>query len=224
MCLDIEVVVDTPVGGCLIGSHFCKSCMIEIEGQKLKVDLTLLNLKDYDIILRMDWLATHYASFDCREKKVYFVIPGQPKIVHCGSKVVSPPPIVSSIQARGMLTKGCKGYLATFIDTNHGKLRLEDIQIVKEFPDVFLEGLPGLPPDRDIEFSIELVPGIGPISKAPYRIAPEKLKEVKDQLQDMLDTGFIRHSVSPWGAPVLFVRKKDGSMRLCIDYRELNKG
>ena len=92
-----------------------------------------------------------------------------------------------------------------------------------KFPNVFSEDLPGLPPNREVEFTIDLVPSIGPISKAPYRMAPTELKELKEQLQDLLDKGFIRPSVSPWGAPVLFVKKKDGSMRLCIDYRELNK-
>jgi hypothetical protein len=94
---------------------------------------------------------------------------------------------------------------------------------VRDFVDVFLEELPGLPPDREIEFTIDLLPGTGPISKAPYRMAPLELKELKEQLQELLDRGFIHPSVSPWGAPVLFVKKKDESMRLCIDYRELNK-
>ncbi|GJU06978.1 putative nucleotidyltransferase, ribonuclease H [Tanacetum coccineum] len=89
--------------------------------------------------------------------------------------------------------------------------------------DVFPDELPGLPPAREIKFGIELVPGAEPISKAPYRMAPVELKELKEQLQEMLENGFIRPSVSPWGAPVLFVKKKDGSMRLCIDYRELNR-
>ncbi|RVW59010.1 Transposon Tf2-2 polyprotein [Vitis vinifera] len=97
------------------------------------------------------------------------------------------------------------------------------IPIVREYPDVFPEDLPGLPPEREVEFTIDLVPGTGPMSKAPYRMAPVELKELKVQLQELLDKGFIRPSVSPWGAPVLFVKKKDGSMRLCIDYRELNK-
>nr|GFD57751.1 putative reverse transcriptase domain, aspartic peptidase domain protein [Tanacetum cinerariifolium] len=81
----------------------------------------------------------------------------------------------------------------------------------------------GIPPVREVEFNIELIPGAEPISKAPYRMAPVELKELKDQLQELLKRGFIRPSVSPWGALVLFVKKKDGSMRLCIDYRELNK-
>ena len=83
--------------------------------------------------------------------------------------------------------------------------------------------MPGLPSDREIEFEIELLPRIAPISKVPYRMAPTKLKELKQQLQELLDKKFICPSYSPWGAPVLFVKKKDGSMRICMDYRELNK-
>jgi len=106
--------------------------------------------------------------------------------------------------------------------TNTQEPYLKSIPIVQDFPEVFQE-VPGLPPDREIEFTIELLPGTAPISKAPYRMAPTELIELKKQLQELLDKGLIRPSVSPWGAPVLFVRKKDGSPRLCIDYRELNR-
>nr|GFB30596.1 putative reverse transcriptase domain-containing protein [Tanacetum cinerariifolium] len=95
--------------------------------------------------------------------------------------------------------------------------------IVSEFRDVFPDELPGIPPVREVKFNIELIPGAEPISNAPYHMASIELKELKDQLQELLERGFIRPSVSPWGALVLFVKKKDGSMRLCIYYRELNK-
>uniref|UniRef100_A0A6I9QQD8 Uncharacterized protein LOC105037801 n=1 Tax=Elaeis guineensis var. tenera TaxID=51953 RepID=A0A6I9QQD8_ELAGV len=130
---------------------------------------------------------------------------------------------LSAIHAQKFLRKGCEGFLATVLDTQNEKLKLEDIPIVKEFPDIFSNDLPGLPPDREIEFTIDLIPGTSLVSKASYRMAPAELKELQKQLQELLDKGFIRPSVSPWGAPVLFVKKKDGSLRLCIDYRELNK-
>ena len=102
-------------------------------------------------------------------------------------------------------------------------MRLEDIPVVREFPDVFPDDLPGLPPERKIDFQIELAPGTEPISRAPYRMAPVEFKELKVQMEEMANKGFVRPSTSPWGAPVLIVKKKDESMRLCIDYKELNK-
>ncbi|GJR00017.1 putative reverse transcriptase domain-containing protein [Tanacetum coccineum] len=101
--------------------------------------------------------------------------------------------------------------------------RLEDVSIVRDFPEVFPEDLPGLPPTRQVEFQIDLVPGAAPVARAPYRLAPSEMKELSEQLKELSDKGFIRPSSSPWGAPVLFVKKKDGSFRMCIDYRELNK-
>ncbi|GJR62439.1 putative reverse transcriptase domain-containing protein [Tanacetum coccineum] len=94
---------------------------------------------------------------------------------------------------------------------------------VQDFPEVFPEDLPGLPPTRQVEFQIDLVPGAAPVARAPYRLAPSEMKELFGQLKELSDKGFIRPSSSPWGAPVLFIEKKDGSFRMCIDYRELNK-
>jgi hypothetical protein len=98
-----------------------------------------------------------------------------------------------------------------------------DVRTVSEFLDIFLEELPGMPPDRKIEFVIELVPGTAPIFKRPYRMAANQLAELKEQLQELLDKGYIRPSASPWGAPVIFVPKKDGTQRMCVDYRSLNE-
>ncbi|GKF81602.1 putative reverse transcriptase domain-containing protein [Tanacetum coccineum] len=103
-------------------------------------------------------------------------------------------------------------------DKSEGK-RLEDVPISRDFP----EDLPGISPALQVEFQIDLVPGAAPIARAPYRLAPSEMKELAKQLQELSDKGFIRPSSSPWGAPVLFVKKKDGSFRMCIDYRELNK-
>ncbi|GJU77766.1 putative reverse transcriptase domain-containing protein [Tanacetum coccineum] len=101
--------------------------------------------------------------------------------------------------------------------------RLEDVLTVRDFSEVFPEDLPGLPPIRQVEFQIDLVPGAAPVARAPYRLAPSEIKELSTQLQELSDKGFIRPSSSPWGAPFLFVKKKDGSFRMCIDYRKLNK-
>ncbi|GKC47509.1 hypothetical protein Tco_1065231 [Tanacetum coccineum] len=104
-----------------------------------------------------------------------------------------------------------------------GNKRLEDIPVVKEFPKVFPKNLPGLPPVRQVEFQINLIPGAAPVARAPYRLSPSEMQELSNQLQELADRGFIRPSTLPWGAPILFVKKKDGSFRMCIDYWELNK-
>ena len=101
--------------------------------------------------------------------------------------------------------------------------RLEDYQVLQEFRDVFPDEIPGLPPKRDIDFTIELVPGAAPVSKAPYRKSTPEMLELKMQLQELLEKKYIQPSVSPWGAPILFVKKKDGTLRLCIDYKMLKK-
>ena len=127
------------------------------------------------------------------------------------------------MQARLLLSKGCEAFLALVFDSKRDQIELENILVVKYFSDVFPEELPGIPPIREVDLSIEILPGIAPTSRAPYRMAPTELKELKIQLQELLDKGFIRPSVSPWGAPVLFVKKKDGTLRMCIDYRKINK-
>ncbi|GKF51778.1 hypothetical protein Tco_0148245 [Tanacetum coccineum] len=99
----------------------------------------------------------------------------------------------------------------------------EDIPIVREFSEVFPKDLPGIPLVRQVQFQIDLIPGSAPVARAPYRLAPSEMHELSDKLQELADRGFIRPSTSPWGALVLFVKKKDGSFRMCIDYRELNK-
>ncbi|GJY15651.1 putative reverse transcriptase domain-containing protein [Tanacetum coccineum] len=113
--------------------------------------------------------------------------------------------------------------VVTIMEKKSDEKRLEDIPVVREFPEVFPEDLPGLPPVCQVEFQIDLILGAAPVARAPYRLAPSEMQELSNQLQELADRGFIRPSTSPWGAPVLFVKKKDGSFRMCIDYRELNK-
>jgi hypothetical protein len=220
--LEYELSVSTPLVDTLMSNLVLKSCMFCIEGRELSADLVLLGMHDFDVILGMNWLAAYHASVDCFEKEVVFRPLGELEFRFKGSRLPFLPHMISSLRANRLLKKGCQGFLASVVDLQKKELEIKDIPIVREFPDVFPEDLPGLPPDREVEFSIDLVPGTAPISKAPYRMAPAKLKELKGQLEELLDKGFIRPSASPWGAPVLFV-KKDGSMRLCIDYRELNR-
>ena len=123
------------------------------------------------------------------------------------------------MSAQKCLRKGCEAYLDFVLNTKDPEFKIESVPVVCEYLDVFPEELPGLPPIREVEFGIELVPGTTPISIAPHRMALLELKELKAQLQELTDKGFARPSCSPWGAPVLFLKKKDGSMRLCIDYR-----
>ena len=181
-------------------------------------------MEDYDIILGMDWLSAHHAVIDCRKKRVQFQPPEGEEFDFKGTsrrKLVS---ITSVLQALKLLAYGCRGYLVNIYDeTKEVKLKPADVPVVRDYLTVFPEELPGLPPEREIEFTIELIPGTAPVSKAPYRLAPAELKELKTQLQELVDKGFVRPSHSPWGAPVLFVKKKDGTLRLCIDYWELNK-
>jgi hypothetical protein len=113
--------------------------------------------------------------------------------------------------------------LVTTVAVHHtAAQKLEDIPVACEFPDVFPEGLPGMPSDRDVEFTIELQPDTAPISRWPYKMTPKELVELKVQLKELLDKGYIHLSSSPWGCPVLFVKKKDHSLMLCVDYRPLN--
>ena len=121
------------------------------------------------------------------------------------------------------MKKGCETFLSLKLDLKRGQVDVEKIPVVREFPDVFPEELPGIPLEREVDLSIEIVPGTTPMSRAPYKMAPTELKELKSQLQELMDKGFIRPSVSPWGAPVLFVKNKDGTLRMCIGYRQINK-
>jgi hypothetical protein len=125
---------------------------------------------------------------------------------------------------RKLIVGGDQAFLAFIVaPTKQAKKNMEDILVVCEYPDVFSSDYSRLPPQREVELGIECVPGTNPISKAPYRMASSELKELKEQLQELLDKGFIRPSILPWGVLVLFVKKNDGSMRMRIDYQGLNK-
>ncbi|KAD2805415.1 hypothetical protein E3N88_38792 [Mikania micrantha] len=168
------------------------------------------------------YLKTKPKSFATTRLYAY-TLPGGETLDIKGERSDTPLNIISCMKAHKCLRKGYTTILALITDKTEEKKKIEDIPVVCDYPNVFPEDLPGLPPPRQVEFRIDLVPGAAPIARAPYRLAPSEMQELSNQLQELLDKGFIRPSFSPWGAPVLFVKKKDGTFRMCIDYRELNK-
>ncbi|EOY03326.1 DNA/RNA polymerases superfamily protein [Theobroma cacao] len=218
-----QLVVSTPLKEIFVAEWEYESCVVRVKDKDTSVNLVVLDTLDFDVILGMNWLSPCHASVDCYHKLVRFDFPGEPSFSIQGDRSNAPTNLISVISARRLLRQGCIGYLAVVKDSQAKIGDVTQVSVVKEFVDVFPEELPSLPPEREVEFCIDLIPDTRPISIPPYRMAPAELKELKDQLEDLLDKGFIRPSVSPWGAPVLFVKKKDGSLRLCIDYRQLNK-
>ncbi|KAH0661984.1 hypothetical protein KY284_026915 [Solanum tuberosum] len=165
-------------------------------------DLVELDMVDFDVILGMDWLHACYASVDCKTRVVKFQFPNERVLEWKSSSTVHKDHFISYLKARKLVSKGCVYQLVRVNDSSIEIPPIQSVLIVKEFPEVFPNDFLGVPPEREIYF---------------------ELKELKEQLKDLLDKDFIRPSVSPWGAPILFVRKKDGSLRMCIDYRQLNK-
>jgi hypothetical protein len=162
----------------------------------------VLKGQDIDVILGMNWLAQHKVIINTDLRTI--------KLSHgCEEIQLSIPIAIPAKPSRRV-------YEAVMQE-------IQDIPVVCEFPDVFPKDLPGLPPKRDVEFVIELKPGTAPISRRLYRMPPNELAELKTQLQDLLEKGFIRPSSSPWGCPTIFVKKKDQTLRMCVDYRPLNE-
>lgn len=155
----------------------------------------------------MDWLTKYCATIDCVNKVVMFKPPGIPEFTFTGNGVIPPSYLISFMKTKKLLRKGCRGYLCCALTELLDGASIETIHVVSDFPDAFPNDLPGDLIDREIEFTIEVTPGTQPISKTPYRMWTTELKELKVQLQELLDKKFIRSSTSPWGAPVLFVKK-----------------
>ena len=221
--IDGRMVVSVPNGDTMISERIVPGSRLVIQNKDFPADLIVLGIHDFDIVLGMDWLSKHRATLDCYKKEVRLVSPEEPGVIFWGIIREIAPSLINAMTASKMLWKGCQGYLAFVVDMRQEGTRLEDIPIVKEFPDVFPDDISSLPPDREVEFTIDLIPGTEPISIPPYRMAPAELRELKAQLEELLSKGFIRPSISPWGAPILFVKKKDESLRLCIDYKQLNR-
>ncbi|GKA28896.1 putative reverse transcriptase domain-containing protein [Tanacetum coccineum] len=220
--LDTCYEVELADGKVVSTNNVLIGCTLNLLNRSFPIDLMVIELGSFDIIIGMDWLSRYDAAILCGEKKVRIPLEGKTLIIE-GDRNNSRLKIVSCIQTRKYIEKGCELFLAQVTEQESKEKRLEDVLVIRDFPEVFLEELPGLPPPRQVEFRIDLIPGAAPVARAPYRLAPSEMKELSKQLQELSEKGFIRPSSSPWGAPVLFVKKKDGSFRMCIDYRELNK-
>src|SRR3954467_237573 len=164
------------------------------------MSLITLDSQGLDVILGMDWMTKYEGVLDCANRIVALTTPNKKRIR-----------FKSNFESKGSKLNSLKG------------VSIDSVLIVREYPDVFPVELSGMPPDRDVEFLIEILPGSGPIAKRPYKMSVDELKELKKQLGEQLQKGFIQQSSSSWGASVLFVEKKDRSQRLCIDYRSLNE-
>ncbi|XP_068307446.1 uncharacterized protein [Pyrus communis] len=196
---------------------------VMVEDVVMPANLIPLDIVDFDVILGIDWLHYNRANIDCYGKTVTFHRPGLPVVTFMGEQSGVRHGIISAVRTKRLLSKGCQGYLAHVVLNDVAPSSVEEVGVVRHFPDVFPNDSPRLPPDRDVEFTIDLLPGTNHISLTPYRMDPTELRELKIQLQELVNKGFIQPSTSPWGAPVLFVRKKDETLRLCIDYRQLNQ-
>ncbi|GJU50846.1 putative reverse transcriptase domain-containing protein [Tanacetum coccineum] len=199
-----------------------QGAILTLLNQPFKIDLMPIKLGSFDVVIGMDWLSKYHARIICDEKVIHIPIDGETLIIR-GDRSKTRLNLISCIKTKRYISRGCQVFVAQIMEKKSDEKRLEDIPVVREFLKVFLEDLPGLPPVRQVEFQIDLIPGATPVARAPYRLAPLKMQELSNQLQELADRGFIRPSTSPWGAPVLFVKKKDGSFRMCIDYQELNK-
>ncbi|GJR85478.1 putative reverse transcriptase domain-containing protein [Tanacetum coccineum] len=180
-----------------------RGCRLELEGHIFIIDLIPFGHGSFNVIVGMDWLSRLIAKIVCFEKIVQYPLSnGDILEVH---------------------KERPKGNLKQLRTMKVNKPKLKYIPVVREFPGVFSKDLSGLPPPREVEFRIDLIPGAMPVAKSPYRLAPTEMQELSNQLKELQEKGFIRPKSSPWGALVLFVKKKDGSFCMCIDYRELKK-
>jgi hypothetical protein len=192
-------VISTP-GGRVDANRIVQKASLELSGSIFSTNLIILSGQGIDVIIGMSWMKLRKAALDIADRLIHLDSPVYGKVtLHL--------PAISRIKA----------------SLHHvAELKLEDIHVIREFLDVFLDNLPRMPPEKAIEFKIELQPGTAPIAKAPYKMSPMELKELKIQLQGLLDKGYIRPIISPWGCSALFVEKKDKELRLCVDYHLLN--
>ncbi|XP_074265877.1 uncharacterized protein LOC141588329 [Silene latifolia] len=198
--IDEDVII--PSGEIVKCDKLYRDVSVIIRGVELFVNLIDFPLDGFEIVLGMDCLSKYKAKIDCYQRRVTLRGPKGVRVSYKGFVVKPRVKLISATTLKSCLRKGDQLILCHVRDVREEGLAAEEISVVREFEDVFPEELPGLPPKRTIDFSVELKPGTGPISKAPYRMGPKELEELKKQLQELLDKGYIRPSVSPWGAPL----------------------
>jgi hypothetical protein len=194
------MLVSSP-GGEMRTKLICPTVSISIRGVDFPSNLILLDSKGIDIILGMDWLSKYDGVIQCTKKAVRLTKKDGTTVEFVAAVQVDQASMLSQMKVTAF----------------------EEILVVQEYPNVFPKELPGMPPDHDIEFLIELLPGTPPISKRPYRMPINELVELKKQIAELQAKGFIRPNSSPWGAPMLLVEKKDETQQMCVDYRSLNE-
>ncbi|KAJ0743435.1 putative aspartic peptidase domain superfamily, DNA/RNA polymerase superfamily [Helianthus annuus] len=203
--LDIKYEVELADGTLETTSTLLDGCFISIKNYSIPLSLLPMKLAGFDIVLGMDWLSHNQAQIARDKKLIIMKTPSGESVTIQGDTQYGLPNNVSILKVSQCLKSGCVIYMAQ-VTVNDPKSKIEDIPIISEYPDVFPDELPGLPPKRQVEFRIDILQGSAPIARAPYRLAPTEMKELRTQLDDLLEKGFIQPSSSPWGAPILFVK------------------
>ena len=199
-------------------SRVHRGCVLNLFSERYSIDLVSIPLQGSKVIIEMEWLEPNGAMINCEQQLVRVRNLSVGELVIPGEGASHGPALCSLARGRRYLQQGCSGFLAYVADTRvEGKSELNRMLIVRDFPDVFPKDLPRVPPEGQVEFQIDLVPGAAPLAKAPYHLAPPEMQELSTQLHKFLDKGFILPRSSSWGAPILFVKKNEGSHRMCID-------
>ena len=202
--LEEPLYVSSPLGIRARIGMICRGCELEISGTLLTADLRIMDMSEFDVILGMDWLTAYRVFIDCEHRRVTAHTQDGARVIFQGDKHDILPQTVYESKCQGQLA----GWLASLTLEDEERPDLDLPRVVCEYADVFPDELPGLSPHRDVDFGIELHPGTLPISMTPHRMAPVEWQELRVQLQEQLDKGFIRPSTSRWGAPVLLRKKR----------------
>ena len=194
--LTYDLLVTSPLGHSVRVNSVYKNWPLLVHDREFSVDLIALPFQKFYLILEMDWLSKHRVIVNCDKKIVLLKCSNLSEVTVQGIRSESIPKVISAMEARHFLRKGCEAFLPLILDFKREQVNFEN-PVIREFPGVFPEELPGVPPKREVDLSIKVVQGTTPISRAPYRMAPTELKMLKTQLQELLDKGFIQPSVSP---------------------------